>query len=160
MNLVLGQPVRLGELPPGLFMFNGTLALKSQYGHDCFIVSNGEAFWGGTNNVSDLARLMVQPVSVVTPKPTPQPYASFLAVQNGKVVDIYYNGIQLGTCRYSDGVVPDLHFTPNLISGQPIDLHHLPHPCPFTTEREFKLHLMKVIDSIRFPEPKHEQPSP
>ena len=58
--------VRLDELEPGsLFIFNKTIAVKSDYrGADgackCFIVGTGEYFWGGTSEAADLNNLMVQ----------------------------------------------------------------------------------------------------
>jgi len=57
-----GGPVRLGDAPVGLFLFNATLAVKTEYGHECYIVETGEAFWGGTSKVDDLAALVVQPL--------------------------------------------------------------------------------------------------
>lgn len=57
-----GGPVKLSDAPVGLFLFNGTLALKTEYGPDCYIVESGEVFWGGTRNVTDLGALVVQPL--------------------------------------------------------------------------------------------------
>ena len=54
-----GWPCILGECPPGFFVHNNFLCLKTDYGDS--LLENGEAFWGG--EVSDDSRneLIVQP---------------------------------------------------------------------------------------------------
>lgn len=74
--------VTLAECPPGLFLWNGTLGFKSEYGAmepvgisphhqqwkvgnraDAYCADSGEYFWGGTSNHDDRAKLLVYPVS-------------------------------------------------------------------------------------------------
>ena len=60
----------LGECPPGLFRFDGTLCFKSEYSSkpgqpDAYCVESGEYFWGGTSGDIEARRaLIVTPVSV------------------------------------------------------------------------------------------------
>jgi hypothetical protein len=82
-----------------------------------------------------------------------KPYFSFLICHHESVINAYYSGIPLGTAVWEDGPAPDLVFTPAVIGGQPVDLRHLPHPCPFDNEAELKAALHKIVDMIRFPEP-------
>lgn len=62
--------VKFLNLNPGLFLFGADLlCLKTEYGDpatggDAFIVSTGEAFWGGVSTFSERARLLVTPVKV------------------------------------------------------------------------------------------------
>ena len=64
----LKKPVTLAKCPVGaLFMYEGTLALKTEYRTsagliEAYIVGSGEFFWGGTSTVKDQAALMVQPI--------------------------------------------------------------------------------------------------
>lgn len=57
--------IKLEDLKPGsLFMYMGTLALKSEYttsggAIEAIIVGSGEMFWGGTNNSEDQRNLLV-----------------------------------------------------------------------------------------------------
>lgn len=75
-----GAPVSLGEWPPGMFEFDGTLALKSEYKtrslsqpsvwqSDAYIIESGEYFWGGTSDPKKRELLTVQPL---TASPSPQ----------------------------------------------------------------------------------------
>lgn len=58
-----GKPIPLTELKTGLFLFEETLAFKSEYGKgEIFVCSTGELFWGGQCTREDLAKLIVQPV--------------------------------------------------------------------------------------------------
>lgn len=57
-----GWKCRLGELRGGMFMFDGALCLATPY-NEHYVIENGDAFWGGTNNKVDRAELMVQPVT-------------------------------------------------------------------------------------------------
>nr|WP_312294659.1 hypothetical protein [Brevundimonas diminuta] len=73
--------VTLAECPPGLFLWNGTLGFKSEYGAmepvgisphhqqwkvgnrvDAYCADSGEYFWGGTSNHDDRAKLLVYPI--------------------------------------------------------------------------------------------------
>ncbi|MFI8683216.1 hypothetical protein ACIGFJ_12715 [Brevundimonas diminuta] len=74
--------VTLAECTPGLFLWNGTLGFKSEYGAmeplgsnptrnewkvgnraDAYCADSGEYFWGGTSNHDDRAKLLVYPIS-------------------------------------------------------------------------------------------------
>lgn len=67
--------VRLALLEPGsLFLFNGTLAVKTEYrnedgGCKCIIIGTGEYFWGRTSSAEELNNLFVQP-AVLSPIPS------------------------------------------------------------------------------------------
>lgn len=71
-----GEPVRLDECPPGLFVFGKTLCFRSEYlttleaprryQPDAYVVASGEYFWGGAKDSADRSSLMVQPVSPPT----------------------------------------------------------------------------------------------
>lgn len=63
----------LGECPPGLFLFDGTLGFKSEYKteslsrpgfwqSDAYCVESGEYFWGGTSDPREREALEVAPV--------------------------------------------------------------------------------------------------
>lgn len=65
--------VTLGECPPGLFMFDGTLSFKSEYKtesmsqpgfwqSDAYVVESGEYFWGGTSDPREREALKVTPI--------------------------------------------------------------------------------------------------
>lgn len=56
-----GWPVKLAECPPGLFVFDGHLGFRSEYGDDAYVVQSGEYFWGGTDKRPERAELIVQP---------------------------------------------------------------------------------------------------
>lgn len=77
--------VTLAECQPGLFLWNGTLGFKSEYGAmepvgisphhqqwkvgnrvDAYCADSGEYFWGGTSNHDDRAKLLVYPISAET----------------------------------------------------------------------------------------------
>ena len=62
--------VTLGDAPPGLFLYQGTLGFKSEYkteslSHpgfwqsDAYVVESGEYFWGGTSDPVEREKLMV-----------------------------------------------------------------------------------------------------
>lgn len=61
---ILGK-VKLGELKAGkLFMYNGIIALKSEYctekgAVEAYIVGSGEMFWGGTSTPKEQVQLEV-----------------------------------------------------------------------------------------------------
>lgn len=60
--------VPLYMAPVGLFDFDGTLCVKTEYSTngrpDAYIVDSGEYFWGGTSDPSVAARHMVTPLTV------------------------------------------------------------------------------------------------
>ena len=76
--------IRLEKCPIGLFMFDGVLCLKTEYGDnngriDAYIVSSGEFFWGyAPQSIASQRRQLVTPVRLdvvmraITP-PTPEP---------------------------------------------------------------------------------------
>lgn len=64
--------VRLKNLRPGLFRFEGTLCFKSEYEtksgsepdvwqSDAYVVSSGEYFWGGESSAAKRENLLVTP---------------------------------------------------------------------------------------------------
>lgn len=70
-----GEPVTLAECPVGLFESDsGELCVKSEYGVDSYIVSTGEAFWGGAKDPSQLRAVIVTPIEY-EPLPAPAPDA-------------------------------------------------------------------------------------
>lgn len=87
-----GEPVTLAECPPGLFLWNGTLGFKSEYGAmepigsnfktwkvgsraDAYCADSGEYFWGGTSNHADRDKVLVVPIDAVSAHPSPTPAA-------------------------------------------------------------------------------------
>lgn len=65
-----GSPVPLSRCPVGLFDFDGTLALMTEYSsssgkRDAYLVTDGEYFWGDTSDADVRAKLIVQPLIVV-----------------------------------------------------------------------------------------------
>lgn len=57
-----GNQINFDELRPGLFLYNGTLCFKSEYGSEAFIVESGEMFKGGTKSEKEKGLLKVQPM--------------------------------------------------------------------------------------------------
>ena len=61
-------PMPLYMAPIGLFDFEGTLCVKTEYSTarrpDAYIVESGEYFWGGTDDPHEAAMLMVMPLEV------------------------------------------------------------------------------------------------
>jgi hypothetical protein len=62
-----GWPCTFGECPPGYFLDETTLCLKTEYSsneqpekHDAYNCG-GEYYWGGTNNSTDRNKITVQP---------------------------------------------------------------------------------------------------
>ena len=69
MKLVKLNDYTLDDCPVGLFLFDNTLCMKTEYGTssgaiESFIVSSGEAFWGGTDTATEQRNLMVTAVQV------------------------------------------------------------------------------------------------
>lgn len=64
----IGAPVAYKNCPVGLFEFQGTYAVMSEYsgrsGRQSYLLESGEMFWGGTNTKRDRDALMVQPCEV------------------------------------------------------------------------------------------------
>jgi hypothetical protein len=73
----VGKPCTLGKCPPGLFLFNGYIALKSEYKtraggefgdgvyqSDAYLEASGEYFWGGASSSEEREKLIVQPLEV------------------------------------------------------------------------------------------------
>jgi len=80
----LRETVRLGDCPPGLFMFDGCLGLKTEYGgmetigpvdcpgseirwtvgrySDVYVADSGETFWGGVADKDAREDLLVRPI--------------------------------------------------------------------------------------------------
>lgn len=59
----------VAKCPIGLFLWNETLCLMTEYSsdsnqRDSYIVSSGEYFWGGAGTSVERARLMVTPCKV------------------------------------------------------------------------------------------------
>jgi len=79
----MSEKVTLAACPPGLFLFNGTLGFKTEYGMtlpetpfephrrwyvsdwpEAYVVESGECFWGGVTGHAERAALMVEPVGI------------------------------------------------------------------------------------------------
>ena len=80
----LGEPVTLRACPPGLFLFDGSVGFKSEYGAmetvgptnvpgpevrwtvgnnpDAYCADSGEYFWGDAKSRAELNDLMVRPM--------------------------------------------------------------------------------------------------
>lgn len=96
----VAEMVTLADCPPGLFLWNGSLGFKSEYGAmepvgdklkffmvgntpDAYCADSGEVFWGGTSNHRDRVKVLVRPVQT-TPavlaawnrRPVPAPSAA------------------------------------------------------------------------------------
>lgn len=62
------RTVKLGKCPIGLFLFEDTLCLKTEYWQnnkpECYIVSSGEFFVGGVFEPERFLDLKVTPIDV------------------------------------------------------------------------------------------------
>lgn len=56
--------IHFEKCPVGMFTFDGELCLNTEYELEAYIVSSGERFWGGVNNLEQLRHVMVCPVEV------------------------------------------------------------------------------------------------
>ena len=61
--------MKLRDVPVGLFLFEDTLCLMTEYsnegcGREAYIVSSGETFWGGAKSKEERENLDVTPVTV------------------------------------------------------------------------------------------------
>lgn len=58
--------MRLIDAPVGLFLYDGEMCLKTEYiadwGIEAYIVSSGEAFWGGAKTTEERRYLEVTPI--------------------------------------------------------------------------------------------------
>ncbi len=66
---VFDRTCSLKDAAPGLFLYDGCLCMKTEYGDndggiDAFIVSTGERFWGGQTNKHLVAGLFVSPLCI------------------------------------------------------------------------------------------------
>jgi hypothetical protein len=71
MELIFAKKQKkLKDLRQGsLFLFEGSIALKSEYRNNtggclCYLEETGEYLWGGTNSSKDLNDLMVTPIKI------------------------------------------------------------------------------------------------
>jgi len=56
-------PCTLAECPPGLFVLDSSLGLKTEYGDMEVYTGGGEIFWGGAANKEDRSNLLVTPAT-------------------------------------------------------------------------------------------------
>lgn len=61
LNFRTGEEMYLGEYPHGLFIYGDTLCFKDEY-NDSYIISSGEAFWGGTKTKDERDNLIIKTV--------------------------------------------------------------------------------------------------
>lgn len=59
-------PCTLAECPPGLFVFEDTLGIKTEYRTDSadievYVAESGEVFWGGVKTPELRSKLIVTP---------------------------------------------------------------------------------------------------
>ena len=52
----------LKDCPPGLFLKENMIGLKTEYGHCEAFCDTGEAFWSGAKGKEELARVKVVPL--------------------------------------------------------------------------------------------------
>ena len=64
MKLKKKKQVLLHDCPIGLFMYEKTLCLKTEYTGDYFIISSGEYFWGGSKDAEQREKLYVTPIKI------------------------------------------------------------------------------------------------
>ena len=63
-------PCSLKECPAGLFLFDESLGLKSEYKDpvnnemEVFVVESGEVFWGGVKTFEERDKLEVIPIEI------------------------------------------------------------------------------------------------
>jgi hypothetical protein len=65
-----GWPCTLAECPPGFFLYQDDLCMKTEYVRESIdgkgpeaYCDSGEAFWGGVSTNAECAKLVVQPVN-------------------------------------------------------------------------------------------------
>lgn len=85
--------MKLIDAPVGLFMHGRTMCLKTEYfvgGRvEAYIVSSGEAFWGGVKTAEELNNLEVTPIKA---KP----------VRHGQWKSVGLSILRCSKCRYED----------------------------------------------------------
>lgn len=54
--------IPLREYPKGLFMKDGTLCVKTEYGNEAYIVWSGEYFWGGAKTKAEIGDILILPI--------------------------------------------------------------------------------------------------
>ena len=59
---MLNKLVPLRDCPIGLFMFDDTLCVKTEYDNDSYIVWSGEYFWGGAKSRKQIGDVLVLPI--------------------------------------------------------------------------------------------------
>lgn len=59
---MLNKLVPLRDCPIGLFMFDDTLCLKTEYDNESYIVWSGEYFWGGAKSRKKIGDVLVLPI--------------------------------------------------------------------------------------------------
>jgi hypothetical protein len=74
INFEKGEPCKLADCPPGLFVFEQSFGFKHEYGETdedlgVFCADSGEYFWGGTSTREELRQLMVVPLRLIPPEP-------------------------------------------------------------------------------------------
>lgn len=72
----LAAKVTFGVAPVGLFDFEGTLCVKTEYSHqgrpEAYIVDSGEYFWGGAKTAAEANALLVTPLHALPAQIQPQ----------------------------------------------------------------------------------------
>ena len=58
----MGEECTLDDCPPGLFLFQGNIHCKSEYGSDAYCGDSGEFFWGGAESHQERHALKVIPL--------------------------------------------------------------------------------------------------
>ena len=56
-----GWPCSFFSCPPGPFIWEGNVCLKTEYGCNEAYNETGEVFWGGVDTPEERAKLIVQP---------------------------------------------------------------------------------------------------
>lgn len=54
--------IRLRDYEKGLFMYNNTLCVKTEYGNEAYIVWSGEYFWGGAETKEKIGDVLILPI--------------------------------------------------------------------------------------------------
>lgn len=55
--------VKLKDCPKGLFIYDETLCMKTEYGVESYIIWSGERFWGGAKTIAEIGEVLVLPIS-------------------------------------------------------------------------------------------------
>lgn len=54
--------IPLRDYPKGLFIYDDTLCVKTEYGNESYIVWSGEYFWGGANTKDEIGNVLILPI--------------------------------------------------------------------------------------------------